>query len=245
MKYTIKLLKDDKTLKDAHWEIVKSIWPEIMLHSPVANKYWARLEEYFPEYQLFLLNVDNQIIGFSNTIPFFWIKTLKELPVTGWDWLMKKGIEDYEKGLKPNILGGLQVGISKEYQGRGYSKIIIKEAISLSKNKGYKKFVIPIRPTWKNKYPLIPMAKYIKWKKADKVFDPWIRTHLNCGAKIVKICGRSMTFRGSIKDWQEWAGTYIPETGEYIVEGALRPVKMNVEKNSGLYYDENIWIYYE
>ncbi|MBN1799715.1 MAG: GNAT family N-acetyltransferase [Spirochaetales bacterium] len=245
LEYKIKLLKDDKNLSNKHWEVVKTIWPKIMLNSKVAKKYWNKLEKYFPHYQIFLLNRNNDVIGFSNTIPFYWDKRIMRLPDNGWDWLINKGIDDYEKQLKPNCLGGLQVGISKEYQGKGYSKIIINEVLNICKTNGYRYFAIPIRPTYKYRYPLIPMKKYIKWKMETKIFDPWLRTHINCGAKIIKICKKSMTFTGSIKDWKEWSGMDIIGNEKYIIEGALKPVSMNVKKNKGVYYDENIWICYE
>jgi GNAT superfamily N-acetyltransferase len=245
MHYKIKLLNNDKNLSNKHWEIVKTIWPQLMLNSKVAKTYWNKLEEYFPEYQVFLLDKKNHIIGFSNTIPFSWKRKISQLPDTGWDWLIEKGIDDHEKGAAPNCLGGLQVGISKHYQGKGYSKIIIKEVINICKISGYKHFVIPLRPTYKSRYPLISMKKYIRWKKGNKIFDPWIRTHINCGAKIIKLCKKSMTFTGSIKDWREWSGIDIIDNGKYIIEGALKPVFINVKKNKGVYYDENIWISYE
>jgi GNAT superfamily N-acetyltransferase len=245
MEYKIKLLNDDPGLGKVHWEIVKTIYPPILLHSPVANKYWNKLVEYFPDHQIFIIDENNNVIGFANTIPFFWNKALKKLPDTGWDWLLEKGILDHEKGVKPNNLGGLQVGIAKHYQGKGFSKIIIKEVLKLAKENKYDNFIIPIRPTYKHKYPLISMKKYIKWKKDDIIFDPWLRTHVAGGARIIKICKKSMTYGGSLEEWAEKSGISIVGSGKYIVEGALQPVKIDVKKNTGVYYDPNIWIYYK
>jgi GNAT superfamily N-acetyltransferase len=245
MNYKLKTLKDDATLGNKHWEIVKSIWVPLMLHSTVAQKYWARLEKYFPDFQIFLIDKGSQVIGFSNTVPFSWNKKLNLLPDTGWDWLMEKGITDFERGIKANHLGGLQVGISQDYQGKGYSKVLIEEARQLCRLKQLNSFVIPIRPTLKYKYPLIPMKEYIKWRTGNKIFDPWIRTHINCGAKIIKICKKSMTFTGSIKEWEEWGGINILDSGKYIIDGVLQPVSIDFKKNKGTYYDENIWIYYD
>ena len=54
-----------------------------------------------------------------------------------------------------------------------------------------------------------------------------------------------MTFKGTIKEWEEWTETKIIETGDYIFNGLLQSVKINMEINQGLYYDENIWISYK
>ena len=178
-------------------------------------------------------------------IKFFWNKKLELLPDEGWDWLIQKGISDYESSIKPNCLGGLQIGISKKYQNQGYSKKIINLAKELSKKNNFLYFIIPIRPTYKYKYPLIEMEKYINWNKDKKIYDPWIRIHKNCGAEIIKICKKSMTFTGTIKEWEEWSGLDLIESGNYIIEGTLNPVQIDIEKNYGIYYDENIWIYYQ
>jgi hypothetical protein len=59
---------------------------------------------------------------------------------------------------------GLQIGVSKKYQGKRFSKIIIGNAKRIQRRYIYQNFVIPIRPTLKSKYPLIPIEKYITWK---------------------------------------------------------------------------------
>lgn len=37
----------------------------------------------------------------------------------------------------------------------------------------------------------------------------------------------------------------FPESGEYIVEGALVPVEMDVERDRGTYVEPNVWMVHE
>ena len=51
----------------------------------------------------------NEIIGIANSIPFYRDKAIDDLPDTGWDWVLEKGIEDFKKSINPNVLCGLQI----------------------------------------------------------------------------------------------------------------------------------------
>jgi hypothetical protein len=223
---------------------IAAAFPAITQHSDIIKNYWERIENYFPEQQVFMLDASDDILGFINTIPFSWEKNLDQLPDEGWDWMVRKGISDYDKQIKPNCLGGLQVIIPKEHQGKGYSKRIIsrlKEHVSTS---SFQYFVIPIRPTFKNRHPEIKMADYLHLRENDKIYDPWIRTHLDSGAKIIKVCPRSMEIAGDLSFWKTVVQSTIEKSGFYQAEGALNPVEIIVEKNYGIYLEENIWIYY-
>jgi len=223
---------------------INDAFPPITQHSQVIKKYWDRLEIYFPDHQIFMVEDDQTLLGFINTIPFFWDNALEDLPDDGWDWMMKKGIVDFQNDITVNCLGGLQVIIPKEHQGKGYSKQIIAIAKTFVKNKEYDYLIIPIRPTFKSKFPEIKMEEYCQKKVGDKIYDPWIRTHLNSGAEIIKVCPNSMQVEGSLTFWEGILGEKITGSGNYIAEGALNPVEIEVEKDYGVYHEENIWIYY-
>ena len=179
-----------------------------------------------------------------NAIPLFWNSPLIELPNEGWDWMLEKGVKDYENSKKPNSLGGLQIIVTKDNLGKGYSKILISEAKRMVKKEGYENFIIPIRPTFKSRYPNMKMKEYIDLKVDGKIYDPWIRTHLKGGAKILNVCFKAMYIDGNLKFWEKLMNRKIEKTGTYIVEGALNPVEIDVENNHGIYYESNIWISY-
>jgi hypothetical protein len=54
-----------------------------------------------------------------------------------------------------------------------------------------------------------------------------------------------MYIPGKIEDWEEWTNMKIPGSGEYVVDGALVPVKVDSIKNIGEYVEPNVWMSYE
>ncbi|MDF1696275.1 MAG: hypothetical protein P1U56_10600 [Saprospiraceae bacterium] len=233
----------DNDLLDQSNSIFRSAFPDVIFQSEVVQHAWKKILKYFPTFQLYYVE-SNSVVGFINAIPFFWDKNLKDLPDEGWDWLVETGIRGYEQNITPNSLGGLQIIVAKNYLGKGYSKLLIKEGKKLANHLGYKNFVIPIRPTLKSNFPKMHMEEYMELKKEGKIYDPWIRTHISSGAHIIKICPKAMSIYGSIQVWESLLKTKIQKSGDYIVEGALNPVSIDLNTNSGAYYEDNIWINY-
>lgn len=225
-------------------ETVQLAFPPIILNSELIVNSWIKIEQYFPKHQIYAIDTNNDIIGFANLIPFHWDKEANELPNDGWDWLMRKGIGDHESKIKANSLGGLQIIVTKKYLGKGYSKILIGAAKKLKENFNYKNLFIPIRPTLKHQHAVMPMKEYIEYKKDNKIYDPWIRTHVNNGANIVKVCHNSMNVKGPITFWEKLYGTKIAKSGSVLIKGALSPVHIDIENNHGEYQEPNIWISY-
>lgn len=225
--------------------IVRQAFPNVIFQSDVVNRCWPRIEEYFPEYQLFYVDEYDDIVGFINSIPVYWDRSLDELPDEGWDWLVEAGLEGYERGRKPNCLGGLQIIVAPNHLGRGISKKLIAEGKKVQERLGYENFIIPIRPTFKSQYPEMDMEEYIDFKKDGKIYDPWIRTHLSAGAEKLKVCPNAMNIRGDLAAWEALKKQKIHTSGYHIVEGALNPVFVDVEKEFGEYREANIWINYK
>jgi hypothetical protein len=100
-----------------------------------------------------------------------------------------------------------------------------------------------VRPNHKPRYPLTPIERYVAWTRDDGLpFDPWIRLHARLGGRIVRPAPRSMTIRGSVADWESWTGLRFPESGDYVVEGATQPVRIDRERDEGVYFDQNVWM---
>ena len=227
-----------------YYQAISEAFPAIISESPIIKKYWSKLETYFPKHQQFLMTSEGDLIGFINAIPFQFRAPLDELPEEGWDWMFIKGIQDHENQISPNYLGGLQVIVRTQYQNLGHSKTIINHCKQRLRSSQLSNLVIPIRPTKKHLYPSIPMKDYMHIKEQEKVFDPWIRTHLKGGAEIIKTCERSMTITGNIKFWENQFDNEITISGDHILKGALRPITIDLAKDRGEYHEPNIWIKY-
>jgi hypothetical protein len=103
--------------------------------------------------------------------------------------------------------------------------------------------IAPVRPVLKSRYPLAPMERYVRWTRADgSPFDPWLRVHWSLGAEPVRLAPQSMVITGTVAEWEAWATMPFPESGIYVVPGALQPVAVDRERDVVRYEDPNVWM---
>jgi len=227
-------------------EVVLLSWPEFMLHDPVANKYWNRLYETFPEYQFCLMDNKNEtVISAGNAIPLYYDANPDDLPDEGWDWALQKGFDDQLMGTTPNILCALSITIHPAFREKGLSLKMLQVMKKIGRSKNIKTLIAPVRPFLKSIYPLIPIEKYIKWLNEDDLpFDAWIRVHERDGGRIIKSCPQSMRITGTVSEWEKWTGQKFPESGTYTIYGALVPIDIDREADRGVYIEPNVWMYH-
>ncbi|HEU4724850.1 MAG TPA: GNAT family N-acetyltransferase [Candidatus Eisenbacteria bacterium] len=235
---------DDPTIRTTIFQEVKvPAWPEFMFHDPLANELWHYLQEEFAEYQFIYRDEAGKTIAVGHTLPFHWDRPLDELPETGWDGIFRKVVDDYLAGRKPNMMTAIEATIIPSQRGTGLSKRVIGEMRAMAEARGFETLVAPVRPSMKSRYPTTPIERYVAWKTDDGFpFDPWLRTHARLGAKIVKIAHESMRIPGPVADWETWTKMQFPESGEYIVPGALVPVTVNRERDEAVYVEPNVWM---
>lgn len=222
----------------------RTAWPEFMLHDAVANENWHHLLDSFADFQLALYDPENdRVAAMANSLPLRWDDSFEDLPDGGWDWAFEEAVKQHKQGIAPNHHCALQVAIHPDYQSQRLSTPMIQNVRAVTKAKGLRALIIPVRPSEKSRYPLISLDDYIRWKnEAGLPFDPWLRVHAKLGCRIIKVCRRSKTVRGSRADWEAWTGLKFLQSGRYIVPGALGPIEMDVEKDEGIYVEPNVWL---
>lgn len=227
--------------------LTKEVWPEFMLHDQVANDLWHELLDRFAEYQLALYDTQNKrVAAMANSFPLRWEDRLENLPEGGWDWAFQKAVMDHKQSLSPNAHCAIQIVVRPDYQSQGLSAPIVGAVRTLTKFKGLRSLMIPIRPSEKNKYPLTSLDDYITWRTEQGLpFDAWLRVHVRAGGKMIKVCHESKVIRGSSAEWEEWTGMKFPQSGQYVIPGALNPIEMKIEKDEGVYIEPNVWMAHE
>ncbi|NQV16190.1 hypothetical protein HQ531_12085 [bacterium] len=215
-------------------------WPEFMLHDAVANKYWAELNVKHADFQYALVEKgSNKWVSVGNSIPVRWSGLLTALPDAGWDWALSSGMES---GQLPNLLCALSIQILPLYRNQGLSTIMIQIMREIGTQFGFDQLIAPVRPSKKSDYPLLPMETYIEWSKDHQRFDPWLRVHERLGARVLKVCPQAMKISGTVQEWQDWTGLSFRSSAEYIIPGALNPVKIDIENDLGVYVEPNVWM---
>jgi GNAT superfamily N-acetyltransferase len=208
-------------------------FPEYMFHNAMGGRYWRRLYDDFPAFQLAAVDGD-ELVGevHALSLPVEGV----ELP-EGWD-------EAFERGMEAgggNVVSLLAINVRPERRGQGVPQLLIGAIRRAATEGGHERVIAPVRPTLKAQYPLIPIEQYAGWRRDDgSHFDPWLRTHERVGGTIVAPAPRSMLIEAPVADWQEWTGMPFPEDGTYVVRGMLAPLE--VQGGIGTHVEPNVWV---
>ena len=225
--------------------LVGSIWPREMdsiHHDPVCRRHWGALYREFAEFQPVLCDRRGVVVAAGFTIPLAWSGRVHDLP-SGVDGALERGVRGRAKGRAPNALSALLAAVAPDRQGHGLSARVIRAMKVVAAHHGLAVLIAPVRPTVKHRYPTTPMRRYARWKREDGApFDPWLRVHWRLGAKLLREAPRSMVVTGTVAEWEEWTTMTFPESGRYIVPGALAPVTIDRRRNLGRYVEPNVWM---
>jgi len=220
----------------------RAIWPEFLYHDPVLERLLGRVIGEYAEFQFYAWDDEREeVVGAGMAVPARWDGDAASLPDGGLDAVVEARFAD--GAAEPNVLCALQILIAPERRGEGLSTRMIQRMREIGCERGLETLIAPVRPTLKDRYPLTPMETYITWRRPDGThFDPWLRTHERLGAEIAKVAPRSTSSPGSVAEWEEWAQMRFPETGAYVVPGALVPVEIDRELDEGVYLEPNVWM---
>jgi hypothetical protein len=237
------LYSERPELRDRSADVFLDVWPEYNVHGDVMNEYWDSLYDDFPEFQFVLYDDEvDEVVAEGHTIPCRWDGSAYGLPA-GIDGLMVESFSLKRDGGPPNTLSALAVEIPPRHQARRLSTVMLESMRALAQNQGFTDLIAPVRPSWKDRYPLAPIERYVQWTGNDGLpFDPWLRVHHRMGAEIVKPEPHSLIITGTVAEWEEWTQMEFPESGEYVFPRGLAPVTIDVESGTGKYWEPNVWI---
>ena len=237
---------DAPHLKKAALAIEQAAWSHLgyLSYSRAHYDHYAELLDAYPEYQLCL--VDNETdypVAVANSVPFV-CSGPDDLPPEGWDWVVETAARN--KDMRPNMLGGLAVSVPAVHRSKGYARVMIRSLIDLAKSKGLNGVVVPVRPSGKARHPWVPIADYMAWTDDNgRPYDSWLRSHVSVGGKVVGPCARSMVVHEPISFWENWSKEPFDRSGGYALEGALAPVEIDLDSQSGTYEEPNVWVWYD
>jgi GNAT superfamily N-acetyltransferase len=214
----------------------KRTFPEYMNHNVPGGKYWGRLYDDYPDFQLGLLDGD-ELVAELHSIPTPWDGSGEDLPV-GWD---EAFLRAFESGREADVLCALAISVRPDRQAQGLAARMLEEMRATAARGGLRELIAPVRPTLKARYPLIPIERYLTWRREDGAhFDPWIRVHERVGGEIVAPSPESMTIEAPVSDWEDWTSMKFPDDGDYVVPDMLAP--LHVRDGVGHHVEPNVWL---
>lgn len=232
---------DRRDLDDEVRAAFRERWPEFVFHGEAAPMYLARVGEYFADFDVLLLD-DGRVAAGGWGVPFAWDGTFADLP-DGYDGTLARSVADHEAGRAPTALSFMAAAVAPAYDKQGLATEVLTALAGRARERGIGEVVAPLRPTWKHRYPLQPMAEYATWHREDGLHvDPWIRTHQRMGATVLGPAARSMVVTGTVADWEKWADMPFPASGDYVIPDGLTTLHVDREADVATYVEENLWV---
>ncbi len=193
------------------------------------------------KYQLYRLDKDCELEGYCHAVPFTWTGKMEDLAGSWADILRKCLLSSKEENF--NTLCGLGFTIEKDRKRKEYDKEALLALKRLASDHDMTNLIIPVRPTLKNLYPLTRIDRYIAWVRCDgSPFDSSLRFHWQEGGRVLQEASGSYVVTGSVEEWMEWTGMEFPESGDYLPQGALSPVSIDLQRDIGIYNEPSVWV---
>jgi len=235
------LTQDRPDLEKATEDAFRERWPEFIFHDAVSKEYLPRVQEHFRRYDILLLD-EGRVAAGGWGVPFAWDGTVEDLP-SGYDDGLVRAVEGHEQGRAADTFSFMAAAVARAYDKQGLAKAVLDELTARARADGLERVIAPIRPTWKSRYPNVPMSEYATWVRDDGLsIDPWIRTHQRMGATILAPAPESMLIEGTVSEWEEWTGMLFPASGDYVVPDALGLVHVDRDADRAVYREENLWV---
>jgi len=219
------------------------VWPEYNLHGDVLNQWWGLLEVELPELQ-FVLHDDetDMVVAEGHTGAFAWDGDDATLP-PGIDPALETIFRERRAGAAVTTLCALAAESPRGGRRRGLAVEILGAMRMLAERQGLRHLVAPVRPSWKERYPVTPIEEYVRWRRADgQLLDPWMRVHERLGARVSTPLPQSLLITGSVSEWESWTGLPLPASGDYVFPEGLAPLTVDVDADRCTYWEPNVWM---
>jgi hypothetical protein len=217
-------------------------WPRFVFHDAVALRLMPTVEQAFAELSLAVVEDDDRVLAGGWGVPLAWTGKVDDLP-EGWDGALERAVANREQGIEPNAFCAMATEVVGAAREAGLAGEVLTALRARAAERGLARMIAPARPTLKHRYPLVPIARYARWVRADGLpFDPWIRTHVRRGARILTSTDAAMRIVATVADWEEMSQMTFPETGDYVVPEALALVHVDLGTDRGSYVEPAIWM---
>ncbi|MGW6199829.1 GNAT family N-acetyltransferase [Kribbella sp. NPDC055110] len=225
----------------AHADIDVGDWPAFMRHNRVSEAYFAQTAETFATTCL-IATSEGRPVGDAHAVQL----SGGNFPSGGWEQSVVRAFTDARRGVQPDTACALNISVARDFQGEGVAALLLAALRDAAADLGLSALDAPVRPTHKHLEPLVAMDDYASRTRPDGLpFDPWLRTHVRGGGRIVSVAPASWVIAGSLAEWRSWTGLPFDRSGPVEVPGALVPVECDVVADRAVYVEPNVWVRHE
>lgn len=221
-------------------------WPPFLRQRDAlgCGRLWPSLFTTWADFQIVLYDDAGTVLAACHAVPLAWDGSPDGLPesLAG---ILGAAAQAREEGRRVTALAALAAIVGREHRGRGLSRRLLEAMHFVARAHGLGALVAPVRPALKARYPLAPMERYVTWTTGDgEPFDPWMRVHARLGATTVRVAPAALVIAGRVAEWEAWADMPFPDSGPYVVPGALQPVMIDRARDEGRYEDPAVWMHH-
>jgi hypothetical protein len=216
-------------------------WPAFIDADEVAARHLPTVRATFTDLEVVLLQ-DDVVVAAGWGVPIAWDGTVKDLP-EGYSDALARAVTAHQAATSPNTLVVCAAQVRPDAGRTGLAATLLEGLITTASDAGLVQVVAPLRPTTKHRYPLTPIEDYATWTRPDgSAFDPWLRTHLRMGARLLGTAPESQRFTGTVEQWQQWSNLMLPGDGSYVIPDALSPLHLDHAADLGTCVEPTIWV---
>ena len=221
----------------------ESVWPEYNLHGDTLNRWWGHLEKDLSDFQFVLYDeASDAVVAEGHTGPLWWDGLDASLP-GGIDTALEQVFTHVRAGDPVNTLCALAAESPRDGRARGLAEQLLKAMRAIGERHGLTHLVAPVRPSFKERYPLTDIERYVRWRREDgQLLDPWMRVHERLGARVSTPLPRSLRITGTVVEWESWTEMAFPESGDYVFPEGLATVHIDRTADLGSYWEPNVWM---
>jgi hypothetical protein len=219
------------------------VWPEYNLHGDVLNQWWGLLDQELADLQ-FVLHDDetDTVVAEGHTAAFAWDGDDATLP-DGIDRAIEVAFRDHRASTAVDTLCALAAESPRDGRRRGLAVEILDAMRTLAQRHGLRHLVAPVRPSWKERYPITPIEEYVTWRRDDgQLLDPWMRVHERLGARVSTPLPESLLITGTVAEWESWTGLPLPADGDFVFPEGLAPLHVDRTADRCTYWEPNVWM---
>jgi hypothetical protein len=222
------------------------IWPEFNLQGETYRRLWPRLTKDLPEFQFSMCDEQTrEVVAEAHTVPCWWDGTDAGLS-DGIDATIADAFHRLDSHQPFNTVCAIAAEIPTGARGTGLAADILKAMGVIAARHGFEHLIAPVRPTWKDRYPITPIERYMTWRRDDgSPLDPWLRLHERIGARMGPAMNGSYRIAGTVAEWASWLGMAFPESGDYVFPGGLAPLAVDRAADQGVYLEPNVWMIHD
>src|SRR5215469_6099446 len=129
----------------------RPIWPEFIFHDPVSAQFIDRVEDYFPYYDVMLLD-QGQVVAGAWAVPLGWNGQVSGLPDRGYDGALISSVTVRENGESVDTLCIMAAAVRADRQGTGLAGQALTALRERAVGTGLRRVIAPVRPALKSRY---------------------------------------------------------------------------------------------